>query len=545
MSRVLRNSSRKPRVLIFIVAYNAEKTIQKVLTRIPASLKEYDTEVLIIDDASADKTFECAEQARHEGLIDYPITVFRNPVNQRYGGNQKIGYHFAVENGFDLVALVHGDGQYAPEALPDLIKPIIKGQADAVFGSRMMTATGALKGGMPMYKYVGNRILTAFQNTLLKSNLSEFHSGYRLYSTHALRNIPFELNNDDFHFDTEIIIQLLFAGLRIKEIPIPTFYGDEICHVNGLKYAWDVAKATTTARLQRYQLMYRRKYDVAQKDSLAATFVSSRLDYVSPLSESVARITPGSTIVDIGGATSQITGSLAAKDCQIVDVGANIDSPAHPLNDLDRGDLPVDLVGKDYILLLDVISHMKNPEAFAEKLYQACSFNWNVKVIVSTGNVGFIVPRLMHMFGQFNYGKKGILDSTNTRLFTFNSLRQLLEETGFVVLEEKGIPAPFPKALADEKACKTLLSINEWLIGRWKEMFSYQIFFVVKPKPSLPSLLKDAIDHSRVRGHLTNKAVEMAFAPDLESDAAAMLALPAEELVVEAAAADSNFSVAQ
>ncbi|MBS1989134.1 MAG: glycosyltransferase [Cyanobacteria bacterium SZAS LIN-3] len=502
---MLRNLSRKPRVLIFIVAYNAEKTIQKVLTRIPDSLKEYDTEVLIIDDASADQTFERAEQARRDGLIDYPITVFRNPVNQRYGGNQKIGYHFAVENGFDLVALVHGDGQYAPEALPELIKPIVKGQADAVFGSRMMTLTGALKGGMPMYKYVGNRILTCFQNTLLQSQLSEFHSGYRLYSTHALRNIPFELNADDFHFDTEIIIQLLFAGLTIKEIPIPTYYGDEICHVNGLKYAWDVAKATMTARLQRYHLMYRRNFDVRKEESQGNLIYSPKLDFTSPHTESLNRVPEGATVVDIGCASGYLSKPLKDKNCKVygVDVfpAENVESFVEFKQcDLDRSDFPVDLVGKDVVLLLDVIEHLKNPEAFAEKLHNACSFNWNIKVIISTGNVAFFIPRLMHLFGQFNYGKKGILDLTHTRLFTFSSLRHLLQESGFVVVEEKGIPAPFPKALASEKTARFLVELNQWLIGRWKEMFAYQIFMVVKPKPTLPSLLKDAIEHSRVRG---------------------------------------------
>ncbi len=313
-------SGEVPRVLIFIVAYNAESTITKVLTRIPQSLKQYHTEVLIIDDASADQTYEMAEQARREGLIDYPITVLRNPVNQCYGGNQKLGYHYAIENGFDVVALVHGDGQYAPEALPDLLKPLIKGQADAVFGSRMMTMTGAIKGGMPLYKYVGNRILTFYQNTLLGSNLSEFHSGYRLYSVAALKKVPFELNNDDFHFDTEIIIQLIFAGLRIKELPIPTYCGDEICRVNGLKYAWDVVKATTTARLQAFHLMYRRNFDV-HPDNAGNSFYLPKLDFKSPHTEALSLIDDNTTVVDVGCASGYLALPLKRKNCKVVGVG--------------------------------------------------------------------------------------------------------------------------------------------------------------------------------------------------------------------------------
>jgi glycosyltransferase involved in cell wall biosynthesis len=241
---------REKKVLVFIVAYNAERTIRDVIQRIPAALAEHETEILIIDDSSHDQTFEQARDVAKQAGLQYPVTVLFNPVNQGYGGNQKIGFHYAIREQFDAVALVHGDGQYAPERLPELLEPLLAGEADAVFGSRMLDRFSALRGGMPFYKYLGNKILTKFQNWLLRSSLSEFHSGYRLYSVPALECIPFERNTNDFHFDTEIIIQLFRAGLRIKELPIPTYYGDEICYVNGLKYALQVTKATLLARAQ-------------------------------------------------------------------------------------------------------------------------------------------------------------------------------------------------------------------------------------------------------------------------------------------------------
>src|SRR5688572_8270888 len=224
------------RVLIFVVAYNAERTIDSVLDRIPAELRLPNVEVLIIDDSSKDATF-AAGLKREVRSGDFKITILRTPVNQGYGGNQKLGYRYAIDHGFDIVALIHGDGQYAPEKLPALLEPFHRGDADAVFGSRMIHKNDALAGGMPLYKWLGNQVLTNFQNALLGSTLSEFHSGYRLYSTKALAKIPFERNSNDFHFDTDIIVQLHFAGMRIVEIAIPTFYGDEICHVNGMKYA--------------------------------------------------------------------------------------------------------------------------------------------------------------------------------------------------------------------------------------------------------------------------------------------------------------------
>src|SRR5215471_9853043 len=175
-------SVKRRKLLIFVVAYYAESTLRRVLERIPASVfTDYDCEVLVVDDGSEDRTFEIG----HEYKASHPeirMTVLRNEYNQGYGGNQKVGYAYAIARGFDYVALVHGDGQYAPEELPRLLAPLTSGKADAVFGSRMLEAGHALKGGMPLYKYVGNRILTGAQNLLLGSKLSEFHSGYRIYA---------------------------------------------------------------------------------------------------------------------------------------------------------------------------------------------------------------------------------------------------------------------------------------------------------------------------------------------------------------------------
>src|SRR3989454_12688949 len=177
------NLCAKPRLLVFIVAYHAEKTIEGVRARIPHTLTvDYDVEVLIIDDSSTDSTFERSESMRRAGALPFKSHVLFNPKNQGYGGNQKIGFYFAIEQGFDFVALVHGDGQYAPECLPDLVKPLADHEADAVFGSRMITKREAIKGGMPLYKLLGNMTLTRFQNLVLRSKLSEFHSGYRIYS---------------------------------------------------------------------------------------------------------------------------------------------------------------------------------------------------------------------------------------------------------------------------------------------------------------------------------------------------------------------------
>ena len=208
-----------PRLLVLIVAYEAEATIAKVLARIPPDLAALcRVEILIIDDASTDRTFSSALAARDAATSGFPLRVLVNGRNQGYGGNQKIGYQYALHHRFDFVALIHGDGQYAPELSAQLMQPLLEGSADAVMGSRMLTRGGARRGGMPLYKFIGNRVLTILQNALLRSRLSEFHSGYRLYSTAALRRIPFDLNSNGFHFDTEIIVQLLQVVVPSLEV---------------------------------------------------------------------------------------------------------------------------------------------------------------------------------------------------------------------------------------------------------------------------------------------------------------------------------------
>ena len=459
----------KSRCLIFIVAYHAEATIEEVVNRIPASLSDrYEIDILIIDDSSKDKTFENSYQLSKRPGIPFNVHVLFNPVNQGYGGNQKLGYHFAIEHGYDFVALLHGDGQYAPECLPALLQPLESGEAAAVFGSRMLTPSGALRGGMPLYKFVGNKVLTWMQNRLLRSHLSEFHSGYRLYSIRALKAIPFEHNSNDFHFDTEIIIQLMVAKLPIVELPIPTFYGDEICRVDGIRYAANVVRTTLQARLQEYSLFYDRKYDCAPP-----TPAPSKLGFASPQSYVAKNIPPGARVLELG------------------------------LNDDEK--LPVE--NYDFVVLLDVIEHMPSPEAFLDRLRTRLSLNPKAELIISTANVAFIVTRLMLLLGFFNYSKRGILDLTHTRLFTRFSLRSALEQAGFIITETKSFPAPFPLALGTNAVSSALLAINSLLISIFPGLFGYQIMARAKARPTVESLLRSAYKESSARSESLETAL--------------------------------------
>ena len=491
-----------PRLLVLIVAYEAEATIGQVIARIPADLAALcHVEILIIDDASTDRTFARAQAACDANTSAFPLRVLANSRNQGYGGNQKIGYQYALAHRFDFVALIHGDGQYAPELLPTLLQPLLAGSADAVMGSRMLTPGAARRGGMPLYKFVGNRVLTFLQNALLRSRLSEFHSGYRLYSTAALRRIPFDLNSNGFHFDTEIIVQLLRAGQRIRELPIPTFYGDEISRVNGIAYAWRVMLISLGARIQEYGLFYDRKFDC--RPAAEEEDEPLRMAYASPHRLALDRIAPSSRVLIIGRALG-LANELSRRGCAVSGIAVEPPAAATGLSqfyrhDIESGVLPVAFDEFDVVLLLDVIEHLRSPELFVDRLRQACRFAPETIVLVSSANIGFFITRLMLLLGQFNYGKRGILDLTHTRLFTFATLARLFQQGGFEVMARRGLPAPFPAALGEGLPAHFLLGVNRLLLHPLRSWFGYQIFLELKPRLSLDLLLRLAEKESLAR----------------------------------------------
>ena len=486
----------KPRLLIFTVAYFAERTIQKVVRRIPAELLDtYDVEVLIIDDGSNDATFAEGVGIGRHPEIPFKVTVLYNPVNQGYGGNQKIGFHYGIENEFDFIALLHGDGQYAPEMLGTLTEPLRLREADAVFGSRMLVPGDALKGGMPLYKYVGNRILTAVQNRLLGTKLSEFHSGYRVYSVAAIKALPFDRNSNVFHFDTEIIIQLVIAGKRIEEIPIPTYYGDEICRVDGLKYAFDVVKASLQAWFQKLNLFYDRRFDSAPARD--GERYPSKLDFESTHSRVIELVPEGTRVLDLGSGMGAVGAALKQKRCVVV--GCDIERGALTkafdnffFADLNNG-VP-EMAGErfDYILALDVIEHLAAPEDFLDQLRALAARAGNAQVILTTANIGFILMRMSLLFGRFEYGKRGILDITHTRLFTFNTLRRAMRSAGFEIERSEGIVVPMPFIFGRSVLSKVALAVNHALVRLRPTLFGFQILLVAKARPTLATLLETA-----------------------------------------------------
>ncbi len=484
----------KKKLLILIVVYNHEKFIEKVLNRIDKNLtNKFDVEVLINDDSSTDNTFEVIKSYVDNNSKPFKYTILSNPINQGYGGNQKIGFQYAIKNNFDYVALVHGDGQYAPEYLDKLVEPLISEGTDFVWGSRMINKNGALKGGMPLYKFIGNKILTSYQNFLFKTDFSEFHSGYRIYSVNALTKIPFNLNSNDHSFDNEIIAQFLISKFKIKEIAIPTYYGEEISYVNGLKYAYQVFVINLKAKFQELGIFYDRKFD-CNENKLGNYILKDKFE--STHKKTLDIVGDNKKVLDIGCNSGELGNLLIKKKCEVTGIDYKVNQNQKLKNfiehNIDNGLPEINYDQFDYVLILDVIEHLKNPESFLIELKKKLKNNIKAKVLISTPNIAFFIMRLMLLIGNFNYGSRGILDKTHTRLFTFSSFSNLVRQSDFSILKTYGVPAPFQLAVGSNFLSKFLEKLNILLIKLSKRLFSFQIFLEIKPNISLDKLLEQA-----------------------------------------------------
>ena len=485
----------KSKVLIFIVAYHAEKHIESVLERIPESVRRSErVHILCVDDASSDQSARTAaawaEKNHHSN-----ITILRNPVNQGYGGNQKIGYRFAIDNGFDLAILLHGDGQYAPELLPQFIELWERTKPDVILGSRMHSISSARRGGMPLYKVVGNRILTTFQNLVTGNSLSEYHTGYRAYSTNYLRTVPFEINTNDFHFDTEILLQAFHAKAQIAELPIPTHYGDEICRVDGLRYAKDVFFSTLQYRFSQLGMFCSLKYKSAEPAPYERK-TSERYSASAKAITALKKFRPR-TVLDLGCGSGLMSKQCAALGASVTAV--DMKTPPGELGvdkfflvDFEKDSLPVDALSYDTVLLLDVLEQLARPEEFLLQMRNATTADL-VKgraphVVISTPNIAFITMRLGLLLGRFNYSERGILNITNKRLFTKSSLRSMLADCGYSIDEWHCVGAPFELVLPG-LAGKLLASICDKLALIAPELFAFQFLVVCRPKPGVNQLL--------------------------------------------------------
>lgn len=232
------------KVVVVMPAYNAEKTLRATYAEIPFDIVD---EVIVVDDASNDNTIKVAESLGIQHII-------RHQKNKGYGGNQKSCYQKALELNADIIIMVHPDYQYTPKLIPAMAALLANGLYPVILGSRIL-GKGALKGGMPKYKYFFNRFLTLFQNFIMSQKLSEYHTGYRAFTKEVLQNINYQANSDDFVFDNQMLAQIFYAGFSIAEISCPTKYFEGASSINfrrSVKYGLGVLKTSLQYRFQKW-----------------------------------------------------------------------------------------------------------------------------------------------------------------------------------------------------------------------------------------------------------------------------------------------------
>lgn len=242
----------KQKVVVVMPARNAAKTLERTVSLIPRDVVD---ELVLVDDKSTDDTVDVARRLPE-------LHVIWHPHNAGYGANQKTCYLHALNQGADVVVMLHPDGQYEPALIPKLIRPILDGEADMVLGSRLAEPGKAIAGGMPRWKYAANRVLTTIENAAFETDLSELHTGYRAYSRELLLTIPFLRNAQDFSFDSEVLAQAVHFGFRIAEVPTRTIYDEEASSVGfraGVVYGLRTLKITATYVLHRRGVIRSRK----------------------------------------------------------------------------------------------------------------------------------------------------------------------------------------------------------------------------------------------------------------------------------------------
>lgn len=467
-----------PRVGILVVSYNASGLLPNTLSRISDEVWEVIDEVFVFDDGSVDDTHKLGVEYAQKSERRDKINVYKNPVNLGYGGNQKVGFQYAIDKSMDYVILLHGDGQYAPELLSELIAAAVFDGNKVVFGSRMLDKRGALRDGMPFYKWVGNQVLTGIQNILLGMNLSEFHSGYRMYATEFLKTVNFLQNSDGFDFDTQIIIQTRIANTPIKELPFPTFYGDELCHVDGIDYAIKILLWTVRYRLHQLHIGRNSIY-VAKEDSHYVRKFSPYSSHERILF--LCNEMNGMRVLDLGAADSLLAKAFLEQGAKVtaVDIAFDEDKKIggveYNVLDLDTDQrLPFDRQF-DYIVVADLIEHLRNADEFLSNLKYLLKAKG--RLIISTPNIAVWFYRISLMLGRFNYGPRGTLDYTHVRLYTYDTIKALLEESGFRIIKVEPTSLPFELALESVGKSSLVKFVDKVYFACckiWKRMFAYQ-----------------------------------------------------------------------
>ena len=464
---------------MLVVAYNAATTLAKTLDRIPDEVRDDIEEVIVSDDHSQDSTYLVG--LGYQQISDLPITLIRQPKNLGYGGNQKAGYNLAIEHGLDIVVMLHGDGQYAPESMPDLLAPLLEGEADAVFGSRIMIKGAARQGGMPLYKYVGNRILSTVRERRPR------HRPHRvpLRLPGLLGRRPeadpvraehrrLQLRHPDHH----PAARCRHADRRGPD-PHLLRRRDLLRRRHGLRRRRDQGRHRLPAAEGRLR---RRQPDQPQR-GVPAQALRGQLarpdlhDDGGPpagqdprpglLERPAGRAAPGDGPPRHRGRRPRVPRRGRA-DERLLQA------------DLAEGIPPEVGTGFDLILMADVLEHLGKPGELLEQCKDLLAPEGSIMLCVP--NIGHWYPRTRATLGMFDYDQRGILDATHLRFFTRRSIRRLVERSGYTVRRMEPVGLPLDALGIEGTTARVVRLVDHFLVTLWPTLFGYQ--FIVEATPN-------------------------------------------------------------
>jgi SAM-dependent methyltransferase len=470
------------RVAIYLVAYNAVHSLSGVLDRIPEGVRDRVDEIFVCDAGSRDDTYlvgvgykTVSEQSK--------LTILRAST-EGFGASSKSAIDHCRERGYDVVVILHADGKYAPEVIETLIEPVLRGEVDAVFGSRFLSGN-PMRSGMPLHKFAAVRGLTALQNRLLQLGLSEYHCGYRAYSVPAIAELPYSENSDGLVFDTEIIIQLKQKGLRIAEVPVPAYSGEETDSLRGFAYGLSCLRALAEYWLHSRGLREVAKFSVAEKYVYRESPEASHQKVLALLDKD------RQSILDVGCGAGYLAEALAVRGNSVVGVdsrrvpGVEARVGRFLQVDLDREPIPWSGPSFGAVVLADVLEHLQEPYQLLAQCHKLLADDGSL--IVSVPNVAHWTVRLPLLLGRFTYRRRGILDRSHLRFYTLSSIRRELEAAGFRVDRVEATAPPFEELFAGRRPSRLgrwIEALHRIASHYWKELFAYQ--FVLRARRNAP-----------------------------------------------------------
>jgi len=492
-NKTILNTLQKKKIALFVSAPKINDIAEYLLGPADKELLCHFVDIFMIYDKTEQSSSEAIEQI-YKTFSDYPLHIYQTPYDRGYGGIQKLGYLYCLKNKYDMVIFFQANGHYPPEILDHMLETY-EDSYDAVFGSRLMLKENLHNGSMNLYRWIGNKTFVFINNKLLKSRISDFFSGCRAYRIDSLKKIPFDLNSDGFHFDTEIIIQALAMNWKIKEIPITLSSRKSNWSFPHIRVALQSLKTSLIYQLNYMGLFYSRNFDFGLFDTENYQFKkssNSHHQYIVNHND----FTAAKTCIELGANQGILSSHIALKvkqhtavDISRPDKAGKSKTSAIDLNTQFSTEIPVQ--NYDICIALDTIEHMDSPERFLTETFQILKPGG--KLFISTANIGYIITRISLFFGLFHYGKRGILDRTHKRLFTVKTFIHLLTQFGFQVETTVGFPPPIVDLISKKPFFALLEKAHFKLSNLFPKLWAYNFLIIATKTDSIDEILNRTI----------------------------------------------------